>query len=97
MKKEVDSILQRKRECFFCKTKAGLHEHHVMFGTANRSKAEKYKLKVYLCGYHHNGSQNSVHFNKNLDVMLKTLAQRVFEEQYSHEEWMREFGKNYLE
>ena len=37
-----------------------------------------------------------VHFNRELDLMLKAECQRRFEEIYSHAEFMDAFGKNYL-
>ena len=58
--------------------------------------ADKYGLTVFLCGKHHNASNEGVHFNKTLDNALKMFAQKKFEERYSHEEFMRIFKRNYL-
>lgn len=87
--------MQDKKECFICGAIADLHEHHVLFGPF-RKKAEHFGLKVFLCPYHHNMSDYGVHFNKKIDVELKKMAQRKFEESHSREEWMRIFEKNYL-
>ena len=89
------SILQDRKECFLCGTTYDLHEHHVIYGPF-RHKAEHYGLKVYLCAYDHNMSDNGVHFNKSLDIKLKQFAQEKFESKYSHEEWMKQFEKNYV-
>ena len=74
----------------------GLHSHHI-FGAANRKKSEQHGLKVWLCGYHHNLSNTGVHFNKLLDSKLKRLAQGKYEETHTREEFMQEFGRNYLD
>ena len=92
----MDSILQTKKECFMCRTTIGLHDHHI-FGAANRKWSEQYGLKVWLCAHHHNMSDEGVHFNKALDLQLKQIAQREFEDTYGHDEFMRIFGRNYLD
>lgn len=89
------SILQSTKKCFLCGSVCDLHEHHVIYGPF-RKKSEHYGLKVYLCAYDHNMSDNGVHFNKPLDIQLKQFAQEKFEEKYSHAMWMQEFEKNYL-
>lgn len=85
-------------------TYQALDKHHV-FGGPNRKHSEKYGLwvKICMCRCHRTGEYGgplSIHNNPNKeggkDLMLKRLAQRTFEEKYSHEEFMRIFGKNYL-
>lgn len=98
----MKSIIQKEKECFICRenygvqTITGLHEHHIFEGTGRRKQSEKYGLKVYLCSKHHNMSNNSVHFNKALDLELKQLAQRKFEETHTREEFREHFIKSYL-
>ena len=93
----MESIIQSRKECFICGAKDCVHDHHIFFGTAKRSKSEKYGLKVYLCGYHHNLSDEGVHFNRELDLKLKRLAQTKFEETYGDRtKFIQEFGKSYL-
>lgn len=89
--------LQANRECFFCGQREGLHEHHVFGGTANRKKSDKYGLTVWLCPAHHNMSSKGVHMNRKQDLILKRYAQKIFEEEYGHDEFMRIFHRNYLE
>ena len=91
----MKSILQSTRECFICGQTYELHEHHIIFGPF-RKKSEHFGLKVFLCPYHHNMSDYGVHFNRKMDLALKQAAQREFEKIYSHEEWMKQFEKNYL-
>lgn len=89
------SIIQREKECLFCGAVRDLEKHHCMHGTANRKKAEKYGLTVYLCRRHHTGPEG-VHMNPETDRELKKLAQHVFEERYDHAKWMEVFGRDYL-
>jgi hypothetical protein len=94
----MDSIIQKEKECYVCKSTLGLHSHHIFFGTANRKQSEKYGMKVNLCYLHHNGSNEAVHMNRTLDLYLKEIAQRHFEERFGdREEFIRVFGKNYLD
>lgn len=83
------------KKCFRCGRECGLERHHVFFGVANRKKSEKYKLVVYLCVGCHRGN-TGVHFNREFDLQLKRLAQSKFEETHTREEFLREFGRNYL-
>lgn len=92
----MDSILQDKKECFVTGRTDNLHCHHVFEGTANRRKSEKYGLKIWLIPELHNMSSKGIHFDKIFDLRVKMYAQKVFEEKYSHELWMKEFHKNYL-
>lgn len=78
----MNSVLQTKKECFFCKTTQNLHRHHVLYGSSNRKQAEKYGFTVYLCLNHHTNGGEAVHRNPNgpLDRYLKELAQKYWEE-----------------
>lgn len=90
------SIVQNEKQCLICKTTYDLHEHHIFFGTANRRMSEKRGLKVWLCQKHHTGP-TGVHFNKDLDNMLKILGQRVYERKVgSRQQFIEDFGRNYL-
>ncbi len=92
----MKSIIQNEKECFLCKTIYNLHNHHIFYGTANRRLSEKYGLKVWLCGNHHNLSNEGVHFNRELDLHIKRIGQAAFEKTHTREEFMKIFGKNYL-
>lgn len=69
---------------------------HIIYGTANRRLSEKYGLKVWLCAKHHNMSKDGVHQNRELDLRLKQLAQKRFEEEYPNESFLKIFGRNYI-
>ncbi len=92
--KKTKSIIQTEKECYVCETTMGLHDHHIFAGK-NRRNSEEYGMKVWLCGKHHNLSNEGVHFNKNLDDEIKKMAQRVFEDTYEIE-FIKVFGRNYL-
>lgn len=94
----MESIIQSEKECYVCKTTLELHSHHIIYGTANRKQSEKYGLKVWLCGKHHNLSIEGVHFNKELDLHLKRLAQEHYEANYGCRlNFIDTFGRNYLD
>lgn len=95
----MNSVLQTKKECFFCKTTRNLHRHHVLYGSSNRTQAEKYGFTVYLCLNHHTNGGDAVHRNPNgpLDRYLKELAQKYWEDNNgTREEFIKTFGRNYL-
>lgn len=94
----TNSILQRDMtRCYICNRTGYLHTHHVFYGTANRKKSDQYGCVVALCPKHHNMSNDSVHFNKNLDMMLKARCQKAFEDKYDHETFMKVFNRNYID
>lgn len=91
----MKSIIQNNKECFVCKTTKDLHEHHIIHG-ANRRNSEKYGLKVWLCGWHHNlGGKSSVHGNAEFDLKLKQMAEQYFEKTYKEENFIKIFGRSY--
>ena len=103
------SIIQTTKECYLCRKEAdrkgyygllkstGLHKHHFMNGP-NRKMAEHYGLWAYVCAErHHEYGPEAPHVNADVAKQLKQIAQREFEAKYGHDEWMRIFGKNYLD
>lgn len=93
----MKSIIQHEKKCYVCGTTQNLHDHHIFYGVSNRKQSERYGLKVWLCGDHHNLSNWGVHFNKALDLHLKQLGQQYFESNFGSRENFREvFGKSYL-
>lgn len=86
------------KECLICKTTLGLHRHHIFFGSGIRPISEKYDATVWLCGKHHNLSNEGVHFNTELDLRLKKAAQIKLMQKYgwNTEEFIKVFKRNYL-
>ena len=102
------SIIQTQKECYICRylaaqqgyygelPSAGLHKHHIMFGIANRKKSEHFGLWVYLCVPHHEYGPDAVHSNRDVRIFLCQIGQQVFEQKYSHEKYMQEFGRDWM-
>ena len=102
------SIITDDKEdmCHYCGRVGSMHKHHI-FGAANRKWSEKYGLFVHLCPYHHNMSDEGIHFNKEMRESYQRLGQQCFELWYAiehiasaseaREEFMRIFGRNYLD
>jgi len=88
--------LQKSKECYVTQRTDGLQKHHIIYGTGNRKKSDKYGLTVWLRPEYHTGEYGVHSGNKALDLELKQLAQREFEKVYGHDEWMKVFGRNYL-
>lgn len=91
------SIMQEERKCLICGEINNLHRHHIFFGTANRRKSELFGCWCFLCAGHHNATDFGVHFDRHFDLELKQLCQEKWEETYgTREEFIQEFGRNYL-
>ncbi len=89
------------RTCWLCGGGEGfepLDRHHI-FGGSRRKKSEKYGLVVYL---HHNSchifGRFAVHQNRDTMLRLHQYGQEkaMAENHWSTEDFIREFGKNYL-
>ena len=90
------SIICNEKQCCVCGTTYNLHRHHI-FGGGRRKASERYGAWVYLCAYHHNMSDEGVHFDRQLDVLLKTIAQQELEKTMSRDEFRQHFGRSYLD
>ena len=94
----MKSIIQNNKECYITGCTTGLHEHHIFEGNGRRKLSEQYGLKIWLIPELHNMSNNGVHYNKELDLLIKRVGQKAFEEKYgTREDFIRIFGRNYLD
>lgn len=86
------------RRCFLCGRYGPVERHHVFPGPF-RQKSEKYGLVVDLCHWCHNEPPDGVHHNRANALILKQRAQRMVmrEQGWNTEDFIREFGRNYLE
>jgi len=90
------------RECWLCGRNGAqdpLDRHH-LFGGPNREKSEKYGLVVDLCHNRcHIFGPEAAHKNAQTMLLLKQYGQRkaMQEQGWTTEDFIREFGKNYLE
>jgi len=93
---------KKRHECYLCRklymddSQKVTEEHHAIHGNGRRQLSEKYGLKVYLCQAHHTGSNQAVHLNHEMDLMVEQDAQRAFEKDHSRSEFISIFGKSYL-
>lgn len=96
-------MMENKKECYMCRKLfgpyvdlpyKGLELHHMIPGTANRKKSDKYGLVVWLCPKHHRYIHSSGGAFDMKD--MKAYAQLRFEHDHTREEFIKEFGKSYL-
>lgn len=89
--------LSMNYHCYFTGTPY-CHRHHIFYGPY-RSMSEKYGFVIPIAYYLHENYPDSVHQNPNkgIDLELKQMAQKYFEEHYGTREEFREiFGKSRL-
>lgn len=91
------SIIQKEKKCIVCGTIQNIHIHECFFGK-NRQLSIKDGLCVYLCGKHHNQSNEGVHFNHNLDTKLKQIAEARWIEYYNKDidDFIRRYRRNWI-
>ena len=82
--------------CIF--TGSPIVERHHIFGGASRKHSECFGYVVPLRpDYHPNGTQATEYAMTEIDLQLKQMAQRHFEENHgSREDFILYFGKSYL-
>lgn len=93
-----DSILQDGDCCFLCgRRDRKLDRHEVFFG-AYRAKSKRLGLWVLLCHEGCHEGREGAQENPELRLMLKRYGQQRAMTVYgwSTEDFIREFGKNYL-
>ena len=89
------SVIQENKECFVCGKTYDLQLHHI-YRTPYRNKSTRYGMVVWLCFDHHTGTNGVHNGNKVVDLYLKQLGQRKFEEVYTREKFIETFGRSYL-
>lgn len=85
-------ITDNLKICYICKQR-GKDDLNEVFEGSNRQMSMRYGLVIPVCRECHN--------KYDLDINLRSKymkeAQIIFESTYSHELFMKEFKKNYLE
>ena len=79
--------------CYLC-GKPKDHLHEIYFGK-NRINSMKYGCVVPLCYSCHQGT-NGVHHNHQVDIRLKQICQKKFQETYKETNFLDIFHKNYI-
>lgn len=93
----MKSIISNERFCLVCGSPMNIHKHHIYEGSGRRKLSEQYGCWCYLCARHHNMSNQGVHFNKVLDLKLKQQCQKAFEWNHTRDDFIKIFGRNYLD
>lgn len=94
------SILTGKdKRCFVTGRTSGLQKHHIFYGRGRREISDKNGFWVWLTAEEHLAGLGGLHAHpgKGLDLVLKCLCQRKYEEKYGREEWMKILGQNYIQ
>ena len=92
------SLLDKEENtCFLCGRTSGKLDRHEAFPAANRQKSKKYGLWCSLC--HYECHLNGVHVHAVMGRYVKREAQKAAMREYgwTTEEFIKMFGKNYLE
>ncbi len=89
--------MQTERESIFSGRTDNLERHHVFYGTGLRALSEKYGLTVWLTHDEHNEPPFGVHHCKTTNRSLQRAGQRAFIEHYPELDFVKIFGRNYLE
>ena len=91
------SLMQKEKRCIVCGSMFNIHTHEVYFGK-NRQKSIEDGCCVYLCGKHHNQSNEGVHFNHELDMKLKKEMEVAWLEYYNKtiQDFRERYGRSYL-
>ena len=91
------SLISDEKRCIVCGDTMVIHKHHIYEGHGRRRKSEQDGCWCYLCGWHHNLSNQGIHYCKGLDLDVKKMCQEKWEEKNgSREDFIKRFGKSYL-
>ena len=100
MKKNESIVQTNPNYCYIHKEFMGVdvpavHLHHMIHGVANRKLADKYGCYCFLCLSCH----TNLHDKGLYDLELQQIAEKTWLKHYnkSIEDWIRVFGKNYLD
>ena len=80
--------------CIVCGREA-VNMHHIFFGI-NRKNADADGYMIPLCYWHHMGP-TGIHFNKELELQWKREGQKHFEASHTRKEFIKRYGRNYLD
>lgn len=96
MAKRLHSVFTEDMDhCFFRGTP--YPERHHIFGGPNKARSEKYGFIIPLHRELHPNGAAATQEGRDLDILLKQMAQRYYEEHIgSREEFIKEFIRSYL-
>jgi len=88
------SLINNSKECYICGSTYNIEKHHMVFGSANRKKADEDGLWCNLCHSCHQAVHNQDIWEKKA---LQELAQEKYEEKIgTREQFIKRYGKSYL-
>lgn len=111
MAKTKSTVCQErfKDYCFFCGCPVIGREHHLVFGSANRQKADEDGLKVPICDHCHTIGKlwERIHDNTMAEKLSKMFGQAIFERNAlankevqtideAREKFRRRYGQSYF-
>lgn len=68
-----------------------------IWGKPKQGNSEYYGLTVHLCPYCHRDGKEGVHADSDIMEALHKIGQAAFEKDNSRQEFIKIFGKNYLD
>lgn len=83
--------------CYIHKADCVTTVRHEIFGGPYRQISKKYGLWINVCPECHNIGSHSIHSNPENYTFLKVKAQILFEQEYTDEDFITIFGRNYVE
>ena len=96
MARTASVIFSDMEQCIVCGSPY-VEVHHIFPGTANRKISDRYGYVAPLCQYHHTGTAEGVHHNKDFMKRLKQEAQKHYEANHgTRKDFIKTFGKSYL-
>ena len=111
MAKTKSTVCQErfKDYCFFCGCPVIGREHHLIFGSANRQKADEDGLKVPICDHCHTIGKlwERIHDNTMAEKLSKMFGQAIYERNAlankevqtideAREKFRRRYGQSYF-
>lgn len=84
-------------KCYICGKWAELDLHEIFSGSSNRKHSKEYGYIIHVCRWCHTLSPTCVQYHRPTNLALKQKFQRIHEQTYSREHFMKVFGKNYLD
>lgn len=81
-----------------CAAQVKIFTYTRCFFGKNRKKSIEDGCCVYLCGKHHNQSNDGVHFNHKLDLKLKQIFEKKWLEVYNKDisDFIKRYHINYI-
>lgn len=86
-----DKKRKKTHECKICHSCGVTEFHHVFYGSF-RKKSEEMDLVIEICPRCH----DKIHRHPKEFYWLKEQYQKDWENEHSHEAWMRIFNRNWL-